>query len=493
MYGITFPLEITKEQKSLFSKRFFYYNKLKNSMIKRAQKLIRQLERDKEYMWARKQYGKLKEAKASKATLAPYANKMNEARKGIGLTNFDLKMWIRPMRRKYSAFISSQQGQAISDNVWRAVEDYLFAEGEALHFKRILETMSIAQTTNLNGVRVDLEEEYIEWLGERARFKVRHDEYVDKALKSLFKFGYIKRQMFDSGWRYYLTLLFEGDPPLRFKPRYKVAAGLDIGTSTIAFVSDKEAYLDNLSPRAIEYRPKLKSLDKKIDRKIRLANPDNYDKDGKIKKGASKNGWKISKRCRRLKRKRKALYRKQAATTLQSHREQLNKLLVDCGEVVIEPMAFKSLQKRSKKAERQEKATVINDKPVYKYKRKKRFGSSLGLHAPGKFIFELKRKCELYRIDFKEVERNKYKASQFNHMNREYEKTELRQRSKIINGTKVQRDLYSAYLIKNTNDSLESPNLKKCVSGFKKFVKLQNERIEYMKSAGISNRACFGF
>ena len=156
-------------------------------------------------------------------------------------------------------------------------------------------------------------------------------------------------------------------------------------------------------------------------------------------------------------------------------------------------MAFKPLQKRSKKTERQEKAIIINDKPVHKYKRKKRFGSSLGLHAPGKFISELKRKCELYHIDFREVDRNKYKASQFNHANRDYEKTELRQRYKIINGIQVQRDLYSAYLIKNTNDSLESPNLRKCVSGLKKFVKLQNERIEYMKSAGISNRACFGF
>ena len=493
MYGITFPLEITKEQKSLFNKRFFYYNKLKNSMIKQSQKLIRQLERDKGYMWARKQYGKLKRSKNDKATLAPYTNIMNEVRKGIGLTNFDLKMWIKPMRKKYSAFISSQQGQAISDSVWRAVEDYLFAEGEALHLKRILETMSIAQSTNLNGIKVNLKGEYIEWLGEMARFKVKHDEYVNEALKAPFKFGYIKRQMFDSGWRYYLTLLFEGDPPLRFKPKYRTSAGLDIGTSTVAFVSDKEAYLDNLSPKAAGYRSKLRSLDKKIERKIRLANPDNYDKDGKIKKGASKNGWKISKSCRRLKRKRKALYRKQAATTLQSHREQLNKLLVDCRAVVIEPMTFKPLQKRSKKTERQEKATVIKNKPVYKYKRKKRFGSSLGLHAPGKFISELKRKCELYHIDFKEVERNKYKASQFNHVNRKYEKTELRQRSKIINGVQVQRDLYSAYLIKNTNDSLESPNLRKCVSGFKKFVKIQNERIEYMKSAGISNRACFGF
>ena len=162
MYGITFPLEIAKEQKSLFNKRFFYYNRLKNSMIKQAQKLIRQLERDKEYMWARKQYGKLKEAKVPKATLAPYANIMNKVRKEIGLTNFELKMWIKPMRKKYSAFISSQQGQAISDSVWQAVEDYFFAEGEALHLKRILETMSIAQTTNLNGIKVDLEEECVE-------------------------------------------------------------------------------------------------------------------------------------------------------------------------------------------------------------------------------------------------------------------------------------------------------------------------------------------
>ena len=76
-------------------------------------------------MWARRQYGKLKEAKASKATLTPYANIMNAARKEIGLTNFDLnrgskkkKKSIQPSsvlnRGKLSLTVSGAQLKTIS-------------------------------------------------------------------------------------------------------------------------------------------------------------------------------------------------------------------------------------------------------------------------------------------------------------------------------------------------------------------------------------------
>ena len=64
---------------------------------------------------------------------------------------------------------------------------------------------------------------------------------------------------------------------------------------------------------------------------------------------------------------------------------------------------------------------------------------------------------------------------------------------KNINGENVQRDLYSAFLIKNADNSLEYPDREKCISEFKQFIQTQNNLILSMKESGISMKQCFGF
>ena len=64
---------------------------------------------------------------------------------------------------------------------------------------------------------------------------------------------------------------------------------------------------------------------------------------------------------------------------------------------------------------------------------------------------------------------------------------------KNINGENVQRDLYSAFLIKNADNSLEHPDREKCIGEFKQFVQTQNNLILSMKESGISMKQCFGF
>ena len=157
-------------------------------------------------------------------------------------------------------------------------------------------------------------------------------------------------------------------------------------------------------------------------------------------------------------------------------------------------MQFKSLQKRSSKTEVSDKTVLTKTgKTVSKFKKKKRFGKSLGVHSPGKFMEVLKYKCELLNIEYKEIDSYKIKASQFNHVSGEYKKPKLSERSKFIGGHKVQRDLYSAFLIKNTDESLSSVDIDKCNEQFPSFLVQQNERIDYMKANNISNKSCFGF
>ena len=57
----------------------------------------------------------------------------------------------------------------------------------------------------------------------------------------------------------------------------------------------------------------------------------------------------------------------------------------------------------------------------------------------------------------------------------------------------IQRDLYSAYLIKNSLPNLEQTDRTKCINDFEKFIQLHNECMEYVKQTNVNRLSCFGF
>ena len=161
-------------------------------------------------------------------------------------------------------------------------------------------------------------------------------------------------------------------------------------------------------------------------------------------------------------------------------------------------MCFKGLQRRAKTTKRQDTATDVKQKDgtvktVHKYKRKKRFGKSLNDRAPASFLTILNRKATLYGGGVYKVNTKEFKASQYNHKEDIYIKAGLNERIKYIDGCMVQRDLYSAFLLKNSNTKLDKPDRDKCIYGFKKFLMLQDNLINEMKENNISMKQCFGF
>ena len=83
------------------------------------------------------------------------------------------------------------------------------------------------------------------------------------------------------------------------------------------------------------------------------------------------------------------------------------------------------------------------------------------------------------------------KPSQFNHVDETYTKKKLSQRWNYINGYKIQRDMYSAFLIMNVNTDLKSFDIEKCNESFDKFYELHNKEVhrlsnhKNLKSIGI--------
>ena len=94
----------------------------------------------------------------------------------------------------------------------------------------------------------------------------------------------------------------------------------------------------------------------------------------------------------------------------------------------------------------------------------------------------------VYKADTK-----KFKASQYDHLTDTYTKHSINDRERDIDGNTVQRDLYSAFLLKNTDGSLEHTDRDKCIYEFDRFLRRHDELITEMKQQNISMKQCFGF
>ena len=72
----------------------------------------------------------------------------------------------------------------------------------------------------------------------------------------------------------------------RILKKGKGPVGLDLGPSTIAVVCETNVRLIPFAEEVEDYQPKIRRLQRKLDRQRRANNPDNYNDDGTVKKGA---------------------------------------------------------------------------------------------------------------------------------------------------------------------------------------------------------------
>ncbi len=73
------------------------------------------------------------------------------------------------------------------------------------------------------------------------------------------------------------------------------------------------------------------------------------------------------------------------------------------------------------------------------------------------------------------------KASQFNHLTGNYTKKQLSERWNDVGEFRIQRDLYSAFLISNTSETLDSVDVSLCNAQWNIFLELHNIEIERLK------------
>ena len=498
MHVLNLLIDTTKYQKQIINKRFNIYARLYNIAVKHVKKLITRLECNTDYKTYLNEYKQLLQksqlTKSEKHRKTELNKLLNDIRFDIGLTKFGLQSYLKLAGKKYKANLSSQQVQSISNRVFKSVEKYLFGNGKHISFKKFSDVNTIGGTSNLNGVKFNKETMSAVWLGLELKLKLPKDTaYITESLNNKISYCEVKRMMFNNGYHYYLVIYLDGKAPKKLTNlNNNTTMGIDPGVSTIAAVSDKQLFLEELAPQYKTYNKKIAKLLRKLDRSLRATNPSKFNSDGTINK-YNKEKLVKSNSYKKLLRKLQTLYRKKSAYIKQSHEILCNKLIKVSNNFIVEHMSFSGLVKKAKTTKRQSKPSIVNGKTVFKYKKKRRFGTSINNRAPSLFLTILKQKCDQYDLYYHEINTIKAKASQYNHVTDTYIKVPLKQRYKQIGSDIVQRDLYSAFLIKNVDFVTMKPDRNICLNNFSLFVKMQNTLIDTMKQNHISMKQCFGF
>jgi len=474
-YCVTFPLITEKYQETILNKRFEISRQLYNAVLSKAYKRYKSMIETKKYRQLKEQINNANE-KEKKLLY----KQLNEMYKQYRINEYSLHEDIQEMQHHFSENIDSFTAQKIATRVWSAFEDLLFGDGKIVHFKKYGELDSLEGKSNKTGIR--FKDGFLIWNGLKIPVKIDYNNpYEYQALKDEICYCRIKRRFIKGKYKYYLQIVFKGVPPMKINKDGEVkrhigngTVGLDIGTQTIAIVSNVDVKLLELADRVNNIEKEKRRILRYMDRSRRANNPDNFNEDGTIKKGKLK--WVKSNRYIKAQNKLRELYRKQADVREYQHQLLSNYILSLGNKIKVEEMNFKGLQKRSKKTEKNDKG---------KFKRKKRFGKSLANKAPAKLLTILNNKLKYFGEKLIKVNTKEVKASQYNHLNCRYNKKKLSQRWNDLNGIKIQRDLYSAFLIQHVNDDLCNINQEECKRDFERFKILHDKEIERLNNSEV--------
>ena len=451
----TLGLELTNNDYDILNKRFTIATNLYNRVIREI------LSRKK---------AKEKDPRFKKAYKLPKGKERNEILRELDidykLRKYDIGCYTYRYSKNqgWDKHLPNNTANKIGNQAYNAYKSIIFGKGKYLNLNNTVNSLGSHKDDSIyirNGI--------LKWKGLNIPVKYRNTEYEEEILKNRIKYHTVIRYKYKGKWKYDVQLTLEGKPPVRKNDKeIPGSVGIDIGTSTIALSSLNETVLEELAPNIDKKENELRVLYRKLDRQRRANNPDNYNSDGTIRRG--KKTWKKSKRQIITENKIREIKRLQAEKRKLSHKNLANKIINMGDRFIVEQMSFKGLQSRTKE-------TTINKK-TGKFNSKKRFGKTILHKAPASLISYIKYKAEYKDKIFIQADTKSIKASQLNHITGEYNKVGLNTRTKEIDDKKVQRDLYSAFLLQHVNSDGKTVDLNSCNRNFETFLINQEKTLK---------------
>lgn len=253
-----------------------------------------------------------------------------------------------------------------------------------------------------------------------------------QALAAPTKFVRLVRRQIKGRTRWAVQLVQQGLPPVKLRqdgerkhPIGTGTVGADLGPSAIAWVGESAAGLEPFCPTVPRIERGRARVQRALDRSRRATNPHCFRQDGTWIR--SQRLTCRSRRYRALQAQQAEIDRRLAAERARAHGELANRLLAQGATVKIEKLSYRAWQKT--------------------------FGRSVRAKGPGLFVDLLRRKAESAGGQLIEFTTRSTRLSQYDHRSRSYAKKPLSQRWHTFeDGSRVQRDLYSAFLARFVED-----------------------------------------
>lgn len=471
---VEFSLKTEKYQEDILNKRFEIGRKIYNSLVNVTHKRYKEMIKTKRYRTL------LSSLSESEKLDKEIWKQINDIRKQYNMSEYSFHEDVKQMQKHFKDNIDSFTAQKIATALWKSYDKLFYGNGKKVYYKKYGEFNSLEGKSNKTGIRII--NDTLVWNGLKIPVLIDYNNYYEyQAMQCDICYNRIIRKYVRNKYRFYVQVVFKGNLPVKVNTetgeiKHCIGngdVGLDIGTRTIAISSQTDVKILELADRVQNIENQKQKLLRKMDRSRRATNPDNYNENGTVKKlGNKKVRWNKSNHYIKYQNKLRELYRKQADIRKYQH-ECLANYIVSLGnKVYVEKMNFSGLQRRAKNTEKNDKG---------KFKRKKRFGKSLANKAPSMLLTIIGRKLKYFGEGLIEINTFEAKASQFNHFDGTYTKKTLSQRWNDFNGIKVQRDMYSAFLIMNISDDLKNIDIDKCNERFDNFYRLHNSEVDRLK------------
>ena len=527
IHTLEVELKVNREQKKLLIDTSEQMRQLSNVLIGTFKKNYKQMIRTKQYKKTMNEYFEitekiskinnkidntddkklLKELKNSKKQLEDdkklISNQLEDIRINFNIFNSYYTKKAEFLYKNVFTNLNSVLALKVTNRCWLQFEKLMFkSKTKKIKFKKygFFPSLEGKQAERCIILKQKQDKMYINALGESFELKIKNNDIYTKNLLELIKvymndsenienininrvmngqkpldtyriiFNRIVIKRIRGKFRFYVQILYEGRPwkldkngNLKNK-QGTGRIGIDYGTSTIAVVSESKVIYKNLAEEANNLKNlerQLTLFQRKMDRSRRSTNSDCFNSDGTYKKGTkikvkSRNYKKILKQFREINRKLSCIKKYEIGRDAN--------IIRSLGDQIYgEHMNFQGLAKRSKN-------TTINQN-TGKINKKKRFGKSISNRCPGLMVSTLKNK---FGNGYHEVNTWEFKASQYNHITNTCIKKKLSQRIQELdyNGETItiQRDLYSAFLLMNSNNTLDKPDLNLCNITFENFI-----------------------
>jgi len=416
-----------------------------NAVLGESLKRLHLMRQSKGYQAALKIPKKVKVKKGKKMVSNPERSRaFQDVRERYGFQEYDLHAYAGQIKQSWIGdHLDINTVQKIATRAFQATFQYAVGKRGKPRFKGKNQFDSVEGKSQTSGILLRYEDSQpvIKWKGLKLNLNVpAGDAVIQHGLESRVKYVRLVRRKIRGRNRFYAQLINEGKPYR--KPDKAIGdsvVGLDIGPSTIAWVSGNSAGLELFAADIADKQAEIARLQRLIDRQRRLNNPDNYEltgwvknsngnrirKKGKIKPG--KHRWFVSNRMKRNQEKLAELQRKLAAHRKSLHGALINRILAQGNRIKTEKLSYKAFQKM--------------------------FGKSVGKRAPGAFMSRLRLKAESAGGAVVEFSTRSTRLSQVCHGCGTLKKKPLSERWHVCDcGVVAQRDLYSAFLARYVED-----------------------------------------